>query len=69
VITISSYGRVVLLQNQIETKEYLLKKHCLDDDTCEVCNAGMESWLTSSWGVASPLASGTTLALKWLKTM
>jgi hypothetical protein len=30
----------LLVQNRIQTKENLLKKHCLDNDTCEVCDIG-----------------------------
>jgi hypothetical protein len=30
----------LLVQNRIQTKENLLKKHCLDSDTCEVCDSG-----------------------------
>lgn len=30
----------LLVQNRIQTKENLLKKHCLDNDTCEVCVTG-----------------------------
>jgi hypothetical protein len=33
----------LLVQNRIQTKENLLKKHCLDDDVCEVCGSGTES--------------------------
>jgi hypothetical protein len=33
----------LLLQDRIQTKKYLLKKHCLDNDTCEVCGSGVES--------------------------
>jgi hypothetical protein len=30
----------LLVQNHIQTKENLLKKHYLDNDTCEVCDIG-----------------------------
>jgi hypothetical protein len=32
-----------LVQNRIQMKENLLKKHCLDSDTCAICNSGVES--------------------------
>jgi hypothetical protein len=35
----SSAGSV---QNRIQMKENLLKKHCLHDDTCEICNEAVE---------------------------
>jgi hypothetical protein len=37
------FGCRLLVQNCIQTKENLLKKHCLDEDTCEVGNAAVES--------------------------
>ncbi|TVT98766.1 hypothetical protein EJB05_55904, partial [Eragrostis curvula] len=33
----------LLVQNRIQTKENLLKKHCVDSDTCEICGAHIES--------------------------
>jgi hypothetical protein len=33
----------LLVQNCIQTKENLLNKHCLHDDTCEICNEAVES--------------------------
>jgi hypothetical protein len=33
----------LLVQNRIQTKENLLKKHCIENDTCEVCNAAVEN--------------------------
>jgi hypothetical protein len=33
----------LLIQDRIQTKKNLLKKHCLDNDTCEVCGPGVES--------------------------
>jgi hypothetical protein len=33
----------LLVQNRIQTKENLLKKHCIDSEDCEVCGSGVES--------------------------
>ncbi|GJN10304.1 hypothetical protein PR202_ga28387 [Eleusine coracana subsp. coracana] len=33
----------LLVQNQIQTKNYLLKKNCVDSDLCELCNTYVES--------------------------
>jgi hypothetical protein len=33
----------LLVQNHIQPKENLLKKHCIENDTCEICNTAVES--------------------------
>jgi hypothetical protein len=44
-----------LVQNRIQTKENLLKKNCLDSDTCEVCNSATESaaHLIAGWSFSA----------------
>jgi hypothetical protein len=59
----------LLLQDRIQTKKNLLKKHCIDNDTCEVCGLGMRVPPILLLVAPSPLASGVTLASTSLKTM
>jgi hypothetical protein len=33
----------LLVQNRIQTKENLLKKHCVENDVCELCLSAVES--------------------------
>ena len=33
----------LMVQNRIQTRENMLKKNCLDNDSCEVCGSGVES--------------------------
>ena len=46
----------LLVQNRIQTKENLLRKHCVDDSVCEVCSLAVES--SSHLIAGCPFAAG-----------